>query len=177
MQKKTRSLLEELESIGQNRDVPHIVESRGNHIISSALNLIEYIQRNYSDDQAQLLEKKLLSSIRGRDNSRFTKTIKKIANIEFLTFSKFSSDKKEVPFNEYPTTNKVYNSVLDIKRKLHLFTKTPKSKCYHAAGWYTFKQGSEEKAIFCPKYIFIQRYAYQGPFKTEEEAEALINSL
>ena len=78
MQKKTRSLLEELESIGQNRDVPHIVESRGNHIISSALNLIEYIQRNYSDDQAQLLEKKLLSSIRGRDNSRYTKTIKKI---------------------------------------------------------------------------------------------------
>jgi len=106
-----------------------------------------------------------------------TKTIKKIANIEFLTFSKFSSDKKEVPFNEYPTTNKVYNSVLDIKRKLHLFTKTPKSKCYHAAGWYTFKQGSEEKSIFCPKYIFIQRYQYQGPFKTEEEAEALINNV
>ena len=50
MQKKTRSLLEELESIGQNRDVPHIVESRGNNIISSALNLIEYIQRNYNDE-------------------------------------------------------------------------------------------------------------------------------
>ena len=36
MQKKTRSLLEELESIGANRDVPHIIESRGNNIISSA---------------------------------------------------------------------------------------------------------------------------------------------
>jgi hypothetical protein len=106
-----------------------------------------------------------------------TKTIKKIANIEFLTFTKFSSDKKELPFNEYPTTSKVYNSVLDIKRKLHLFTKTPKSKCYHAAGWYTFKQGTEEKAIFCPKYIFIQRYAYQGPFKTKDEAEVLINNI
>ena len=95
MQKKTRSLLEELESIGQNRDVPHIVESRGNHIISSALNLIEYIQRNYSDDQAQLLEKKLLSSIRGRDNSRFTKTIKnttsKTTNISILDLD-FISD-------------------------------------------------------------------------------------
>ena len=106
-----------------------------------------------------------------------TKTIKKIANIEFLTFTKFSSDKKELPFNEYPTTSKVCNSVLDIKRKLHLFTKTPKSKCYHAAGWYTFKQGSEEKVIFCPKYIFIQRYSYQGPFKTKEEAEILINNI
>ena len=78
MQKKTRSLLEELEAIGQNRDVPHIVESRGNNIISSALNLIEYIQRNYDSDKAELLEKKLLSAIRGRDNTRFSKTIKKI---------------------------------------------------------------------------------------------------
>ena len=106
-----------------------------------------------------------------------TKSIKKIANIEFLTFNKFSTDKKEVPFNEYPTTSKVFNSILDIKRKLHLFTKTPKSKCYHAAGWYTFKQGTEGNSVFCPKYIFIQRYPYQGPFKTKEEAESLINNI
>lgn len=105
-----------------------------------------------------------------------TKAIQKIANIEFQTFSKFST-KKEVPFTEYPTTSKVCNSVLDIKRKIHLFTKTPKSKCYYAAGWYTFKQGSEEKVIFCPKYIFIQRYEYQGPFKTKNEAENLINNI
>ena len=36
---------------------------------------------------------------------------------------------------------------------------------------------SEEKVIFCPKYIFIQRYEYQGPFKTKDEAELLINSI
>jgi len=106
-----------------------------------------------------------------------TKTIKKIANIEFLTFTKFSSDKKELPFNEYPTTSKVYNSVLDIKRKLHLFTKTPKSKCYYAAGWYTVNQGQETKVVFCPKYIFIQRYGYNGPYKSKEEAENVLNSI
>jgi hypothetical protein len=106
-----------------------------------------------------------------------TKAIQKVANIEFQTFSNFNSAKKEVMFSDYPTTAKVYNSILDIKRKLHLYTKTPKSKCYYAAGWYTFKQGIEEKAIFCPKYIFIQRYDYQGPFKTKNEAEALINNV
>lgn len=106
-----------------------------------------------------------------------TKTIQKVANIEFQNFSSFSSAKKEVPFSEYPTTGKVSNSVLDIKRKLHLFTKGNKSKCYYAAGWYTFTQGSEEKVIFCPKYIFIQRYEYKGPFKTKDEAEALINNV
>ena len=106
-----------------------------------------------------------------------TKAIEKIANIEFQTFSKFNSTKKEVAFTEYPTTARVCNSILDIKRKLHLYTKTPKSKCYYAAGWYTFKQGNEDKVIFCPKYIFIQRYEYQGPFKTKDDAEALINSI
>jgi|TARA_X000001036_G_scaffold363190_1_gene346977 hypothetical protein len=77
MQKKTKSLLEELENFGTNRDIPHIVESRGNNIITSAVNLIEFIQRNYDDVQAEQLEKKLLSAIRGRDKSRFSKTIKK----------------------------------------------------------------------------------------------------
>lgn len=106
-----------------------------------------------------------------------TKAIQKVANIEFQNFSSFSSAKKEVLLSEYPTTGKVSNSILDIKRKLHLFTKGSKSKCYYAAGWYTFKQGSEEKVIFCPKYIFIQRYDYKGPFKTKDEAEALINNV
>jgi hypothetical protein len=77
MQKKTRSLLEELEAIGNSRDVPHIVESRGNNIITSAINLIEYIERNFDADQAELLEKKLLSAIRGRDKSRFSKSVKR----------------------------------------------------------------------------------------------------
>ena len=104
-----------------------------------------------------------------------TKAIQRVTHIEFQNFSKFSSEKKEVPFSEYPTTTKVHNSVLDIKRKLHLFTKTAKSKCYYAAGWYIVSQGSEPTIEFCPKYIFIQRYEYVGPFKTEDEAKDLIN--
>ena len=106
-----------------------------------------------------------------------TKAIERITNIKFENVTKFKTTVKDLPFSEYPTTAKVYNSMLDVKRKLHLFTKTVKSKCYYAAGWYTFKQGSEDKVIFCPKYIFIQRYEYQGPFKTKDDAEALINSI
>ena len=78
MQKKTRSLLEELETIGANRNIPEMVESRASNVITSAINLIEYINRHYNSDQAELLEKKLLSSIRGRDVTRFSKTIKKV---------------------------------------------------------------------------------------------------
>ena len=103
-----------------------------------------------------------------------TNAIKKQTSIEFQTI-KVDKHKKEIPFNEYPTTKKVFNSILDIKRKIHLFTKTQKSKCFHAAGWYVLYQGDEPTVTFCPKYIFIQRYEYLGPFKTEDEAKKLIN--
>jgi hypothetical protein len=103
-----------------------------------------------------------------------TNAIKKETSIEFQTI-KVEKSKKELPFNEYPTTKKVFNSILDIKRKIHLFTKTQKSKCFHAAGWYILYQGVDPVVTFCPKYIFIQRYEYVGPFKTEDEAKKLIN--
>lgn len=103
-----------------------------------------------------------------------TNAITKQTHIEFERNAK-TKVKQEIPFSEYPTTTKVFNSMLDIKRKLHLFTKTAKSKCYYAAGWYTMTQGTETTVEFCPKYIFIQRYPYQGPFKTKEEAENALN--
>ena len=36
-------------------------------------------------------------------------------------------------------------------------------------------QNGTKQAIFCPKYIFIQRYEYSGPYKTETEAQEAIN--
>jgi hypothetical protein len=105
-----------------------------------------------------------------------TSAIKRQTNIEFESVRRADKSTHDLPFKVYPTTSKVYNSILDIKRKLHLFTTGPKSKCYHAAGWFVIQQGSEKKAIFCPKYIFIQRYEYDGPFKTETEAKNVINS-
>lgn len=77
MQKQTRSLLEELEAIGNNRDTNHIIESRAHNIITSAINLLEMINKNYDEEQAQILEKKLLSAIKNRDQARFAKSLRK----------------------------------------------------------------------------------------------------
>lgn len=77
MQKRTRSLLEELEAIGNNRDMNHVIESRANNIITSAINLIELMNRHYSQEKAELLEKKLLSAIKGKDQARFSKSLRK----------------------------------------------------------------------------------------------------
>lgn len=102
--------------------------------------------------------------------------IKKHKKINFENLEK--TNKNNPVFAVYPTSgNRIYNSVFDVKRKLHIFTKTQKSKCYHAAGWFAIKQGEEYTNILCPKYIFIQRYPYIGPFKTESELNSSINSV
>lgn len=105
-----------------------------------------------------------------------TKAIERVTNIKFENVGRLKT-KHEAPFNEYPTTSKVYNSMLDIKRKLHLYTKTAKSKCYYAAGWFVLEQGQEKKVVFCPKYIFIQRYKFTGPYKSKSDAENMLNSI
>ena len=77
MERKTKSLLEELNSLGDKRDTKHIIESRGHNIITSAINLIELMQKHYGEEQAAILERKLLSSIKARDQARFSKSIRK----------------------------------------------------------------------------------------------------
>lgn len=77
MQKRTRSLLEELELIGNNRDLNHIIESRAHNVITSAINLLELINRQYSSEKAEVLERKLLSAIKGKDATRFAKSLRK----------------------------------------------------------------------------------------------------
>jgi hypothetical protein len=101
--------------------------------------------------------------------------IKKKAHIKFQPLDTIKI-KPTVPYPEYPTTSRVYNSVCDITRGLHLFTTTRKSKCLHAAGYFVIDQNGTASVQFCPKYIFIQRYAYSGPYKTLDEAKRQINT-
>jgi hypothetical protein len=99
-----------------------------------------------------------------------TAEIKNTAKIRFEPI-KTNKTKAALPYPQYPTTSKVYNSIFDIKNGLHLFTTSKKSKCYHAAGWFVVEHNGVRQVSFCPKYIFIQRYPFSGPFKTEAEAQ------
>lgn len=106
-----------------------------------------------------------------------TKAIEKQKQIVFEKLEK--SNKVESPaFAVFPTSNnRTYNNYYDVKRKLHVFTKTPKSKCYYVAGWFAVKQNDEYVPVLCPKYIFVQRYPYMGPFMSKEEVNNSINSV
>lgn len=81
MQKKTRSILEELDSIYQDRnhdrDRRYIIESRASNVIVSAIRLIEQIEASFPPDQAENLSRKLLNAIRDKDPSKFVRTVRK----------------------------------------------------------------------------------------------------
>jgi hypothetical protein len=104
-----------------------------------------------------------------------TEEIKKQVKIRFEPI-KTNKSKVVLPYPEYPTTARTYNNIFDIQRGLHLYTKTAKSKCLHAAGYFVIDQNGIKSVIFCPKYIFIQRYPYSGPYKTETDAQDQINN-
>lgn len=78
MQKKTRSLLDELDTFVTKRDNNSLIENRANHVIKSAINLLEHIRQNYDGDTAANLEKRLLNSIRSGEPEKFTRGIRRV---------------------------------------------------------------------------------------------------
>ena len=77
MQKKTRSLLEELDSMYVERDSRHVIETRATNIIASAIRLLEQIDASYSEIDAQNLQRKLLNAIRTRDSGKFARSVRR----------------------------------------------------------------------------------------------------
>jgi len=76
--KKTKSILEELSKISVDRDRNFVTENRAEHLINSAINLLEQIDQHYSAEEAKDLNNRFINSIRGRDAKKFSRGIKKI---------------------------------------------------------------------------------------------------
>ena len=78
MQKRTRSILDEIDSLLVHKDRENLVESRANNVITSAINLMNYIKENYDAEIAQQLENRLLNSIRSQDPNKFIRGVRKL---------------------------------------------------------------------------------------------------
>ena len=78
MKKHTRSILEELNNLGLNRDNDRLIETTANNIINSSINLINTINQNYDDATAGELERRFLNSIKSGDPRKFKRGIEKI---------------------------------------------------------------------------------------------------
>ena len=77
MQKKTRSLLEELDAMYIERDQRHVLETRAANVIASAIRLMEQIDETYTSEQAENLKRKLLNAINQRDPGKFTRSVRR----------------------------------------------------------------------------------------------------
>ena len=71
----------------------------------------------------------------------------------------------------YPCDHNAKNVLWDVPKKLPVFTKGLKSKSFFCAGYYIVKFNNGWVKSYCPKLITLNRYPYQGPFKSQEEMQ------
>lgn len=76
--RRSRSILEEISSYVPQRSKEDLIEARAQHIIVSAINLLESIDETFSPEEAEALKKRFVSSIRGSDPNRFTRMVNRI---------------------------------------------------------------------------------------------------
>jgi hypothetical protein len=78
LQKKSRSILDELDTLLVHKDRENLVESRATHVIQGAINLINYIRENYDAEKAGELERRLINSIRAQEPEKFKRSVRRM---------------------------------------------------------------------------------------------------
>jgi hypothetical protein len=95
MKLKTRSILQELNSIAEVRNKEELMESRATNIINSAINLIESIRKHYDEETAGELERRFINSIKGADSAKFSRGIRKLVEARKINKHLDESNKNE----------------------------------------------------------------------------------
>ena len=78
MKKRTRSILEELNSLGRKHNNDRLIESSASNIIESSINLIQKIYETYDDKTASELERRFLNSFRAGNSKKFVTGVTKV---------------------------------------------------------------------------------------------------
>jgi hypothetical protein len=76
---KAKTILDELTNGLPESNRNLLIESRGNHIIVGALNLLNSIKENYGDAAADEMERRLINSIKGKDPQKFSRGARKLS--------------------------------------------------------------------------------------------------
>jgi molybdopterin converting factor small subunit len=86
MQKQTKSILEELEELHNkqfaDKDKHYALESRALNLMSNINRFFEGLKESYSPQQADYLEKKFYNAIKNRDNKKFVRAIRRVADTD-----------------------------------------------------------------------------------------------
>lgn len=93
------------------------------------------------------------------------------------TSIKITPKKEGYSIYNFPCGSKPFNPVYNIQKRLPIYAKSNKSKSQYCAGFYVIKFRKGWVKSFCPKLITLERYPFQGPYKTEAEMRATLNTL
>ena len=77
-QGKTRTILEELNSISTDRNKHHVLENRVEHLVSGVENVKKILKETYDENTALDLERRMINSLKSGDSKKFSRGIKKI---------------------------------------------------------------------------------------------------
>ena len=75
---RTNTIIEELNKISINRNKHIVIENRAEHVINSAIHLIEHIENHYDSQTSKDLKNRLINSIRGKDSRKFSRGIRNV---------------------------------------------------------------------------------------------------
>lgn len=78
---------------------------------------------------------------------------------------------------DYETPYPLDPGEVDYDPDVPLYTKTPDSNIYYAAGWYCINFDKCWKHGHGPKYSTLIKYGFRGPFKTEEECKIILKRI
>lgn len=81
--RRSRSILEEISTYVPQKSKEDLIEARAQHIIVSAINLLESIDESFGPEEALALKKRFVSSIRGADPNRFTRMVHRIKSGDY----------------------------------------------------------------------------------------------
>lgn len=81
MNHNTKNIIEELDRLVSERDKHQIVEARANNIIVSAINLIQLVNESFETDEADELNRRLITAIKNKDPQRFNRKIREYRKI------------------------------------------------------------------------------------------------
>lgn len=125
-------------------------------------------QNNIKIGQAKLINKNIEVRIHGTQALRYSskEDMEQSGLFEFTSIPKPPSTESE-EVEGYPTDGTAYNAVWNVAYGLPLYTQTPESKSWFAAGYYKVNIGGTWIVQYCPKLITLQRNEYKGPYKLD----------
>lgn len=78
---------------------------------------------------------------------------------------------------DYPCDVEPYNPIYDVRLKLPLYTKDPKSKSYYCAGYYLIDVEGTWVTEYCPKKIVLSRHKFHGPFASKDKLNDYLKQI